>query len=235
MPDHDLIYRGDAERYDLLVRREDWQGNIAGTLFDVCPFEGLDVAELGAGTGRLTCLVAPRCRSIVAYDAAAAMLEVARTRLAATGAHNWRLEVAENRHLPLGDAQVDVALAGWTIGHTTVWQPGAWQDEVARVVREMERVVRPGGRLVILETLGTGSEEPFAPTEDLARYYAWLEQEAGFIHRWFRTDYRFESVAEADGCLRFFFGDDLADRIGRKRAAGSTVVPECTGLWWRKL
>ncbi|GEM_PF-6658666 len=31
--------------------------------------------------------------------------------------------------------------------------------------------------------------------------------------------------------LRFFFGDDLADRILRDRLI---ILPECTGIWWRE-
>jgi hypothetical protein len=60
-------------------------------------------------------------------------------------------------------------------------------------------------------------------------YYAWLEREHGFSSTWIRTDYRFELVPEAQESTQFFFGDELADRIGQENWA---ILPECTGIWW---
>jgi hypothetical protein len=61
-------------------------------------------------------------------------------------------------------------------------------------------------------------------------FYAWLE-EMEFQHTWIRTDYRFNSVGEAATLSGFFFGEELAARIRRD---GLTILPECTGLWWRR-
>jgi hypothetical protein len=44
-----------------------------------------------------------------------------------------------------------------------------------------------------------------------------------------RTDYRFESLAEAEDLMRLFFGDTLADRVASE---GLVILPECTGIWW---
>jgi ubiquinone/menaquinone biosynthesis C-methylase UbiE len=96
----------------------------------------------------------------------------------------------------------------------------------------MMRVLKPGGTAIILETMTTGSETPAPPNERLAAYYAWLENEQGFSYKWIRTDYQFASVQEADELTRFFFGDELADRIVRE---GITILPECTGIWWKHL
>jgi hypothetical protein len=65
MPDYQEIYRTQAETYDLLVSREDHQGNLLRALNQVRPMDGLDVVELGAGTGRLTCMVAPVVRTLL--------------------------------------------------------------------------------------------------------------------------------------------------------------------------
>ena len=86
--------------------------------------------------------------------------------------------------------------------------------------------------MILLETLGTGSEAPAPPNDVLAEFYTWLESEKGFIREAVRTDYQFESVDEADRLTRFFFGDDLADRIRRENI---TRLPENTGIWSRRL
>jgi ubiquinone/menaquinone biosynthesis C-methylase UbiE len=93
---------------------------------------------------------------------------------------------------------------------------------------EMKRVLKPGGHIVLFESLGTGNEAPIQ-LEHLKNYYLWLD-EAGFQNKWIRTDYQFESVDEAADLAGFFFGTDMADRV---RERDSAVLPECTGVWWK--
>ncbi|NJL56820.1 hypothetical protein HC928_17975, partial [bacterium] len=87
------------------------------------------------------------------------------------------------------------------------------------MLAEMVRVTRPDGTLIILETLGTGSEIPTPPTAGLDAYYAWLEETHGFTRTWIRTDYEFASVGEAEHLTRFFFGDVLAESCCARRAS----------------
>lgn len=227
MSDHfKAIYRGQADDYDLLVSREDFQGNLLPALEAITPLAGVDVVEFGAGTGRLTRLIVPLARMVYAFDMAEAMLAKARLRFDSLPYPNWRLQVGDNGNMPMGDGVVDVALAGWTFGHTVDWYPQTWRAMIDGYIAEMQRVLKPGGMAIIIETMGTGSDKPQPPTPGLAAYYGHLEQQHGFHYRWIRTDYRFESVAEAERLLRFFFGDDLA-----VRRENSVTVPECTGIW----
>ncbi len=232
MLDHfQRIYARHAEQYEALVAREDYQGRLLPALAAICPLAGARVVEMGAGTGRLTRLLAPHVRSILAMDASRHMLGHAAGLIRRDGFANISLAVADNRHLPVGDGVADLSLQGWSFGHFTEWYPDVWRAEIGRAVDEMLRVLRPGGSAIILETLGTGSETPAPPAESLAAYYDYLEAERGFARTWLRTDYRFESLAEAESLARFFFGDDLADRVVRE---GWVILPECTGVWWRE-
>lgn len=228
MPDLEDIYAGQADRYDLLVSREDYEGNLPRALRQIRPLDGIDVVEFGAGTGRLTTMLAPLARSIQAFDASQHMLDVAVAKLERSGLRNWRAAIADHRKLPVGDAAADLAVSGWSICYTVVWHTERWRDELGKALAEMRRVLRPGGTIVIIETLGTGHETPHPPAE-LVDYYAYLAR-AGFESTSIRTDYRFESPEEAEQLARFFFGDALADRVARERM---TVLPECTGVWWR--
>jgi ubiquinone/menaquinone biosynthesis C-methylase UbiE len=226
--DHDRIYNEEADQYELLISREDYQGNILQALERIRPFEGLDVIDLGAGTGRLACMLAPMVRTIRAFDISHHMLGVAAAKLVGSGRRNWRVAVADHRHLPVADGAADVAISGWSVCYTVVGHEETWRDELGRALVEMKRALRPGGTIVLLETLGTGYETPHPP-DTLAAYLAFLEQEAGFSSTWIRTDYQFESPAEAETLLRFFFGDPMADRmIGQD----PPILPECTGVWW---
>ena len=83
------IYQSEGERYEALVSREDFQGNIPRAINEIINVDGLEVLDLGAGTGRLTLILAPRAKSIHAFDASAEMLRVGRERLNASGLSNW--------------------------------------------------------------------------------------------------------------------------------------------------
>jgi ubiquinone/menaquinone biosynthesis C-methylase UbiE len=229
MLDYTEIYNKQAGKYDLLISREDYQGNIFGTLNRVRPLDGLDVVELGAGTGRLTGMMAPAARTILACDGSQPMLDVAVAKLKKSEWRNWRVVVADNRRLPVADQAADLSIAGWSLGHSTSWYAEEWRAEIEQALAQMKRVLRPGGTAIVLETLGTGWENPRPPTDALAAYYALLEEEHGFSATWMRTDYRFASSSEAEDLTRFFFGDGLADRVAREDLV---IVPECTGMWW---
>jgi ubiquinone/menaquinone biosynthesis C-methylase UbiE len=227
-PELGRVYREDAERYDRLVSREDHAGNLLPALRRIAPLEGRTIVDLGAGTGRLTRLLAPPAGRIVGLDLSPAMLRVARDRLARARGAPWALAVADHRALPIAGASADVVAAGWTVCYTVLWTGEAWREHLDRALGEMARIARPGGVQIIIETLGTGRETPEAP-EPMRGYYGALEA-AGFASTWVRTDYRFSSAAEAEELIGFFFGPELAARVAGE---GMLVVPECTGIWWR--
>lgn len=230
MTDHfQEIYAHHADRYEQLIVREDYQGHILPALHHIRPLARLDVVEMGAGTGRLTALLAPLVNHIRAFDRAPAMLDVAMAKLEKMGLENWSVEVADNKALPVEDGEADVSIAGWSFGHSTAWAGKGWRHEIDQAVKEMQRVLRPGGTAIILETLGTGFETPRPPNRALADYYAFLENDLNFAATWIRTDYRFESLAEAETLTRFFFGDELAKQV---TAHQWIILPECTGIWW---
>jgi ubiquinone/menaquinone biosynthesis C-methylase UbiE len=233
MTDHfQDIYANHADQYEALVLREDYQGNILKALQQIRPLSGLDVVEFGAGTGRLTLMLAPLVNSIRAFEGSQHMLDVTIAKLKESGLTNWRAEVADNRALPAEESTADLSIQGWSFGHFTGWYPETWRDEISKALSEMKRVLRPGGTAIILETLGTGRETPQPPNDALAMYYAWLEKELGFSTTSIRTDYQFESLAEAEQLTRFFFGDELADTAVQNNWV---ILPECTGVWWLSL
>jgi len=75
------IYQSKAEQYDQFISYEDYQGNIGQHLKMVYPLENTIIVELGAGTGRLTRLLAPYATALLACDVSLPMLKVAKTHL----------------------------------------------------------------------------------------------------------------------------------------------------------
>ncbi len=87
-------------------------------------------------------------------------------------------------------------------------------------------MLRPEGTLIVFETLGTGYRSQ-TPPDAMGEYLGYLEDE-GLSRRWIRTDYRFESVAEAASLTSFFFGEPLVDRL---TSVDPVILPECTEVW----
>ncbi|GMR10216.1 MAG: hypothetical protein BMS9Abin28_1037 [Anaerolineae bacterium] len=230
IPDHREIYANHADQYELLISREDFESNISRKLKELETFDERDVIELGAGTGRLARLLAPAVRSIHAFDASPNMLEVAAAKLSDAGLRNWGVAAADHRNLPIADRAADIVISGWSMVYLVVWNESTWESELAKGLAEIRRILRPGGSIIILETLGTGHESP-QPPENLVDYYSFLERQR-FSSSWIRTDYRFESLEEAEEIVGFFFGEAMVEGIVHD---GSITLPECTGIWWRKI
>ena len=229
MPTEKEVYQAHADQYERLIRREDYQGNILAAIQDYFPLnKNLDVVELGAGTGRLTRLLAPHVRSIKAFDAYAHMLEVAEKSLRAMGLTNWETSVADHRQVPVADPSADLVISGWSFCYLAVWGRSNWQSDLQAGLDEIQRILRPGGMVIIIESLGTGTEKP-RPPEHLRAYFDWLT-ETGFERGWMRTDYRFESLKEAIELSTFFFGEKMGQEVRQKNWV---ILPECTGVWWK--
>jgi ubiquinone/menaquinone biosynthesis C-methylase UbiE len=224
------IYQTDGDRYEALIAREDYQGNIEKALDEIVKVDGLDVLDLGAGTGRLAVMLAPRAKSVRAFDVSEEMLRVCRSRFEASRLSNWQVEVADHRQLPIADHSADLVVSGWSLSYLAVWNPDSWKTELEKWLGEMKRVLRPNSHIVLYESLGTGNESP-VKLPHLDNFYPWLD-EVGFQNKWIRTDYKFKSVDEAEELSRFFFGDELGDKV---RQNNWVILPECTGVWWKKI
>ncbi len=235
MTDFQRIYLERAADYHRLVAAEDVQGQVRRWLGEVLRGTEGEVLDVGAGTGRVTGLIAslvPGVR-LVCTDASAAMLSELGKR--------WKDEygggaapvgvVADYRALPFETGRFAAVTAGWAVGHLTGFHPATWQEEARLALGELARVAQPGAPIAILETLGTGTREPGPPNESLAELYRMFESD-GFARTVLRTDYLFPTRAEAEELVSFFFGpervaplEDLQNGVG---------LIEWTGAWHRR-
>lgn len=227
MADFRDIYEHDAERYQQLVAAEDGAGELPRALGQVVALSGARAIEIGMGTGRVTRILLDAGASVIGYERSAAMLAVARRLLG----ERFQAVLADVREVELPLQGADLALAGWCLGHFCEWYAEAWQAEIEGVLQKMWGALDAGGTLVVIETLGTGSDAAAPPNAELAAYYRLLEGTWGMQRRELRTDYHFDSVAAARASIGFFFGGELESRVEER---GWRVVPEWTGLWWKK-
>ena len=230
MPDLKEIYHSAAERYQALVGREDYQGNLLPAILSIDPLVGKDILELGAGTGRISCLIAPIVNRLVATDISHHMLSYGKGRLGELSVANWHVGLASHRALPLASRTADVIVVGWSFCYAALDAGDDWQPALEEALLEVRRVLRSDGVLILIESLGTGFTTPNRP-DVLVDYLAYLEA-LGFESNWVRTDYCFTSKTEAYDLTTFFFGEAHMPMWETK---AGVIVPECTGLWWKTL
>lgn len=126
------------------------------------------VGDLGCGTGGLLEALSPFVAGVVGVDSSAAMLAAAKKRTARLP--NVRLERGAMESLPLDDASLDAALVVLVLHHL---------PEPARAIAEAARVLKPGGRLVVMDM------QPHDRAEYRAQMgHVWLGFEPAQLDRW---------------------------------------------------
>lgn len=224
------IYQHHAAQYHQMISAEDARSHLPAVLKAITPFQGKRVVDIGSGTGRIPIIFQNEPAQMVALDAERAMLLENKIQRDQNGGR-WHLVQGDGRSLPFASGWADITIAGWAFGHFRSWYPEGWQEQIGAAFSEMFRITRPGGYLIILETLGTGSWVPRAPSLELSEYYNWMEDTWELLPQEVRTDYQFESVEQAVSLTEFFFGSDLANLIREKNW---THLPEWTGVWSRR-
>jgi ubiquinone/menaquinone biosynthesis C-methylase UbiE len=134
-----LLYWNDPDAYEELVAGE----QIHPGLLQALDLDGRIVADLGAGAGRFTLFAARHAAWVIAVDAVPPLLERLRRK-----ADDLELDNVETRRgsfmqLPLDDASVDIA-----VSCSSLTSHAPWGGECA--LEEAERIVRPGGDLVVI-------------------------------------------------------------------------------------
>jgi len=129
------------------------RSELYGASADLTPLAALldpawTVGDLGCGTGQTTSALSPFVGKVIAVDESSAMLGAARKRL--DSRHNVELRSGSLEDLPIDDASLDAAVLSLVL-HFVV--------DPARVITEAARVLRPGGRLLLVDMLPHEREE----------------------------------------------------------------------------
>lgn len=121
------------------------RAELVGARADVAALLGLldpelVVGDLGCGTGHLAEALAPHVRQVIAIDASATMLEAARERLHLASNVDFRMGDLES--LPIEPGVLDVAVLSLVLHYAA---------DPLRVLTEAHRVLRDGGRLLVVD------------------------------------------------------------------------------------
>lgn len=124
-----------------------WRGLAEALLLLMPP---LDIADLGAGEGAFSQLLARRARRVIAVDNSPRMIEVARDLALRSGLANIEFRVGDLETPPIPDASVDLAFFSQSLHHAL---------HPRRAVDAAWRILRPGGRIAVLDLKRHSFEE----------------------------------------------------------------------------
>ena len=102
----------------------------------------ITIGDLGCGTGQVSELIAPHVAKVIAVDGSTDMVQAARKRL--KGLHQVDIRRGDMEALPINDAELDAAMVALVLHHV---------PEPQRALAEVHRVLKCGGRVLIVDML----------------------------------------------------------------------------------
>jgi ubiquinone/menaquinone biosynthesis C-methylase UbiE/biotin operon repressor len=124
-----------------------WEG-LAEALLLLMP--AMVIADLGAGEGTFSQLLARRAKRVIAVDNSEKMVTYGREVARKHGVKNLEYRIGDIEEVPLRDATVDLAFFSQALHHAKIPQ---------RAVGEAHRILKPGGRIVVLDLVRHQFEE----------------------------------------------------------------------------
>jgi ubiquinone/menaquinone biosynthesis C-methylase UbiE/DNA-binding HxlR family transcriptional regulator len=132
-----------------------WQG-LAETFLLLMP--PLVIADLGAGEGTVSQLLARRAKKVIAIDNSEKMVEFGSSLARSHGVKNLEYRLGDLEELPIKKSEADVAFFSQSLHHA---------QHPPRALAEAFRIVKPGGRVIILDLLKHHFEEARALYADV--------------------------------------------------------------------
>ena len=150
-----------------------WKG-LAETLLALLP--PMVIADLGAGEGTFSQLLARHSKKVIAVDNSEKMVEYGAGLARKHGVNNLQYRKGDIEDVPIPDGHVDLAFFSQALHHA---------QHPERAVAEAWRILKPGGRIVVLDLMRHNHEEAREMYADLWLGFSEVEvgrflREAGF-------------------------------------------------------
>ncbi|MCC6591340.1 MAG: metalloregulator ArsR/SmtB family transcription factor [Bryobacterales bacterium] len=138
----------------------------------------MTIADLGAGEGTVSLLLAQRARHVIAVDNSEKMVEYGARVAREHGVANLEYRLGDLESLPIEDASVDIAFFSQSLHHA---------QHPERAVAEAYRIVKPGGRVALLDLVRHTFEEAREMYADLWLGFAEVDLRRYFDQAGFRN------------------------------------------------
>jgi len=130
----------------------------------------LVVADLGAGEGLLSELLARSCKRVIAVDNSEKIVAFGAAKAKKNGLKNLEFRQGDLQHPPIDAGSVDLAILSQALHHA---------DEPAKAVRSAHKILKTGGRIMILDLLKHNFDKAHELYGD-----RWLGFAESDLHRW---------------------------------------------------
>jgi ubiquinone/menaquinone biosynthesis C-methylase UbiE/DNA-binding transcriptional ArsR family regulator len=148
----------------------------------------LEVADLGSGEGLLSELLARRCKRVIAVDNSEKMVAFGARKAKENGIANLEFRQGDLQNPPIDPGSVDLAILSQALHHA---------EEPAKAVAAAFRLLKPGGRIMILDLVKHGFEQATELYGD-----RWLGFAESDLHKWLEaagfTDIEITKVAREE-------------------------------------
>lgn len=166
--------------------------SIRNKLFELNNFnKNMTVIDLGSGDGYLSRAVAPYAKKVIAVDISGEMLNELKKKAQARGICNIETMESDGQDVPLDDSSVEIVCASMYLHHI---------EEPDIAIREMYRLVKPGGKVFIADFCIHKNEDFKVKMHDI--WPGFKQQE---IKKWFGssgfTNIRLETFQEEDSSV----------------------------------
>ncbi len=109
-----------------------------------------ELLDIGTGTGRILEILSPQVKHGVGVDLSSGMLAVARSNIERHGFSHVQVRKGDMYRLPIEDSSIDLAVVHMVLHYS---------HEPLEVIREAARVLRPRGRLILVDFAAHGEEK----------------------------------------------------------------------------
>ena len=154
--------------------------------------------DIGSGAGHTALLFATEAREVVASDPTEAMLDQGRRLAAERGLHNVSFELTGAESMPFPDASFD---------RVTSRQSAHHYRDVPAALREVARVLEPGGSFILIDTFAPEDDEfdRFLNTIELLRDSSHVRdyRVSDWAEMFAEVDFRLEDLSAWDIPLEF--------------------------------
>lgn len=210
--------------FTLMTQAIDRDGRIAAAMEALAPIDGRRLLDVGAGVGDRTIRYAESAAHVYALEPDPQALPILRGRIKSSGATNVTVLPGGAHSIPLDADCVDAAYATWAYFFGPGSEPG---------LRELERVVRPGGNIAIVQNYGRDElASLWTPDEaECESWVGWFEQQ-GFVCEVVDTVWSFSTVEDAARVLEFLWGARAGTQV---RASGSSEFDYKVAVYHRQV
>lgn len=207
----------DPELHRRLGEAIDPARKVLAALERITPLSGRRIADVGTGIGHYPMLLARHTGRTYGIESDPELLEEARRRAGAAHQPNIRIVEGSPTALPLRDGAVDVVLSG-------VIEP---DDASLPAIAEALRVLRPGGRLIVIGYYGRDDIATLLEPEVVAHALEATQRRSGW---WLRNGFKIKVVH-----ARLDLGDEataneLLPRLYGDRGRAYLMGPHRTSL-----